>query len=489
MRAASVLCLVTAVAHAMVISPARRFPAVEMVASSPEAADLLKSLASTYNVHDAAASGDANAVDLLLTTGLSTADDRNQYGSTPLHIAVVNGHEDIVSLLLDKGASPNAANEDGNTPLHAAVGKGERQCAKLLLERGADAEITSNSGAKPLIVALQKQDAAMLSTLLDGGVQLDEETVQHVFFLAVAMAEATPQDGTLSEEVPPLLHHVFDADMEQLITRQKSVTNVTCMQPVTVGSGYEVINDDLLAVPLTEGRACDGGDCCVECSRVNLPTFASHREADIFIEELQQVIVPPLHQFSLQKCAFRDMRTTLIFVRLVERMRRAIAHEYGLSLATVTPLQTFVSCFIGAQDKQGGLHSDESTFAEFHYSCVAYLSSQGEDFEGGTFYWNDNKDGARVETAIAPTKGMANIFSSGWENMHEVQPLISGTRFAVPTFFTTNPQEVVKEIASNGPVGSEAVAEALWKCLLTVEEVSDFRRFMMNWHGLLAPGR
>ena len=94
-----------------------------------------------------------------------------------------------------------------------------------------------------------------------------------------------------------------------------------------------------------------------------------------------------------------------------------------------------------------------------------------------------------METAIAPTKGMANIFSSGWENMHEVQPLISGTRFAVPTFFTTNPQEVVKEIASNGPVGSEEVAEALWKCLLTVEEVSDFRRFMMNWHGLLAPGR
>ena len=32
----------------------------------------------------------------------------------------------------------------------------------------------------------------------------------------------------------------------------------------------------------------------------------------------------------------------------------------------------------------------------------------------------------------------------------------------------------------------EAVAEALWKCLLTVEEVS-FRRFMMNWHGCSRP--
>ena len=53
--------------------------------------------------------------------------------------------------------------------------------------------------------------------------------------------------------------------------------------------------------------------------------------------ELQYAIVPPLHQFSLQKCAFRDTRTTLIFVRLVERMRRAIAHEYGLPLASVLP--------------------------------------------------------------------------------------------------------------------------------------------------------
>ena len=149
-----------------------------------------------------------------------------------------------------------------------------------------------------------------------------------------------------------------------------------------------------------------------------------------------------------------------------------------MPLETVTPLQTFVSCFIGAQDKQGGLHSDESTFAEFHYSCVAYLSTQGEEFEGGTFYWNDaDADGARVETPIAPTKGMANIFSSGWENMHEVQPLLSGTRFAVPTFFTTNPEEVVEEVAANGPVGGKQIAEELWKTLLTPEEVSDFRRF------------
>ena len=90
-------------------------------------------------------------------------------------------------------------------------------------------------------------------------------------------------------------------------------------------------------MPLSEGRSCEGGECCDACSRVHFPAFATQAESDAFINELQYAIVPPLHQFSLQKCAFRDQRTTLIFVRLVERMRRAIAHEYGLTLSSITP--------------------------------------------------------------------------------------------------------------------------------------------------------
>ena len=342
-------------------------------------------------------------------------------------------------------------------------------------------------------------------------------------------------------------------------------------------AGYGVINEALEAVPLQEGRACLGGECCEACSRVWMPSFATHRESAAFLEELQFAIVPPLHQFSLQKCAFRDMRTTLIFVRFVERMRRSIAHEYGLPLSGVLPLQTFVSCFIGAQDKQGGLHSDESTHSEFHYSCVMYLSTQHQvrvldasqsclatyvgrcqlaawlcgpvhltpllcsfacrasvscfqDFEGGTFQWSDpptaESNGARVITPQSPTQGAAVIFSSGCEsrieeagttqisslsiiipvldhvprstltrthcrvyrtageNMHEVEPLADGTRFAIPSFFTTcQPDEPVPP-----PADDAAAADELHRTLLTPENVADFRQFMVQWHTLLAPG-
>ena len=39
-------------------------------------------------------------------------------------------------------------------------------------------------------------------------------------------------------------------------------------------------------------------------------------------------------------------------MRFVERMRRAIAHEYGLELSSVLPGQTFVARFDGEQDQQ-----------------------------------------------------------------------------------------------------------------------------------------
>ena len=54
--------------------------------TSEKAVDLIRSLAPSYSLHDAAAAGDANAVDLLLYAGLPS-DARNAKGSTPLHLA------------------------------------------------------------------------------------------------------------------------------------------------------------------------------------------------------------------------------------------------------------------------------------------------------------------------------------------------------------------------------------------------------------------
>lgn len=439
-------------------------------------------------LHDEAAAGNAIAVELLLAAGVEV-NARNEWKSTPLHLAAVNGHGDVVSLLLEHGAEPNAANEDGNTPLHAAVGRGHLQCVQRLLSGGARADAVSNAGMRPFSRAAQKGDAALLSAMVEAGVEMDDALSHDAFWAAVQMCEAAAgtQASHLPAAVPQLLRLVFEADLQQLINREKLISNVTCMQPAMEGTGTNLIDEELVQLTLREGRVCEGGECCAACSRVAFPLFATATETEAFLQELQHAIVPPLHQFSLQKCAFRDMRTTLLFVRFVERMRRAIAHEYGLPLSSVLPMQTFVSCFIGAQDRQGGLHSDESTHPEFHYSAVLYLSTQGQDFEGGTFSWNDppapGQGSERVITPLSPSRGAAIIFSAGWENMHEVEPLASGTRFAIPSFFTTCP--VDPNLAGTPPVDDQAVADELWRTLLVPEAVGDFRQFMARWHTLL----
>ena len=112
-----------------------------------------------------------------------------------------------------------------------------------------------------------------------------------------------PADTPLSAEVPRLLRAAFDADFERLLARGgRAVTNVTCMQPAEAFEGsQQLFDDELLAVPLREGRVCRGGVCCDACSRVAFDSLVTPAEADAFLEELQYAIVPPLHQFSARR--------------------------------------------------------------------------------------------------------------------------------------------------------------------------------------------
>lgn len=67
-------------------------------------------------LHIAAQKGDYRAMELLLKAGL----DANQLGDmdcTPLHYAKMNGHNDVVDLLLRHGASNSIRNAFGKLPL------------------------------------------------------------------------------------------------------------------------------------------------------------------------------------------------------------------------------------------------------------------------------------------------------------------------------------------------------------------------------------
>ena len=119
---------------------------------------------------------------------------------------------------------------------------------------------------------------------------------------------------------------------------------------------------------------------------------------------------------------------------------------------------------------------------------MLYLSAQGDDFDGGSFAFSDPDPaapGGRALSPLSPSRGLAVFFSSGWENMHQVAPVLSGTRFAVPAFFVTRAADAGETTDADDDA---ATADALWRSLLRPESEADFKQIFARWHALLARG-
>lgn len=74
--------------------------------------------------------------------------DKN--GKSPLHIAVEQGHYEIVDFLLVWGSNPNIKDAIGHTPLHSAIIHKHFEIAKLLIINNALVNSVSTTGKTPL---------------------------------------------------------------------------------------------------------------------------------------------------------------------------------------------------------------------------------------------------------------------------------------------------------------------------------------------------
>ena len=105
-------------------------------------------------IHYAAGHCDLEKVTPLLKDNPELISRRDAFGYTPLHDAALEGHKDMVELLLAKGADVNAKDKDGNTPLHEAAYTNDRGFVELLLAEGAEVNAKNSSGSTPLRWAL-----------------------------------------------------------------------------------------------------------------------------------------------------------------------------------------------------------------------------------------------------------------------------------------------------------------------------------------------
>lgn len=77
-------------------------------------------------------------------------------------------------------------------------------------------------------------------------------------------------------------------------------------------------------------------------------------------------------------------------------------------------------------------HVDKCNIGYYDYSAVVYLSTQGVDFEGGEFLFNDPEG----DEILEPRSGRCAIFPSGPEHLHQVRPVTRGSRMVMAMFFT-----------------------------------------------------
>lgn len=100
--------------------------------------------AAMHRLHAAVRSGHPDAIDAALASGV----DINR--TAALELAILSEQDEIVDLLIDRGADVNCPGLGGDPPLAVAARRGKPELMQRLLERGADADMRDQRGMTPL---------------------------------------------------------------------------------------------------------------------------------------------------------------------------------------------------------------------------------------------------------------------------------------------------------------------------------------------------
>ncbi len=123
------------------------------------------------NFHRACLDGDLEAVKALLSNDRTIPNFNNlrmtdEDGFTPLHIAVIRNHNDIVRFLIEKGVSIDLEDSKGRTALYIAIRNGYHELAGRLLDRGASFKNEANDQFSPVFCAFKYSTAIFFNTFM-----------------------------------------------------------------------------------------------------------------------------------------------------------------------------------------------------------------------------------------------------------------------------------------------------------------------------------
>jgi len=138
----------------------------------------------TTALHRAVYAGDARQVRSLLQAG-ARPEAANRYGMTPLALAAASGNTELLALLVESGASVNAADaalRDGQTTLMLAARTGRADAIDLLVRHGADPKaVERRTGTTALMWAALADRGDAIRALVRAGADLDARSALTAF--------------------------------------------------------------------------------------------------------------------------------------------------------------------------------------------------------------------------------------------------------------------------------------------------------------------
>jgi uncharacterized protein len=141
---------------------------------------------------------------IVVGTDINSVD---QYGRTPLHLAVRCYALSTVRLLLQSRADVNAQDQFGDTPLKLAVSRSsidamDMDLIKTILKAGSDVNLPDMTGATPLVTAVRHQEIGLVRLLVDSGasVTVTDQNGNGVLHDIVKVADRSAEKSTAKPE-------------------------------------------------------------------------------------------------------------------------------------------------------------------------------------------------------------------------------------------------------------------------------------------------
>jgi ankyrin repeat protein len=120
---------------------------------------------------------DEEIVSMLTKNGISI-DEKDNYGNSPLHTAILKGNNDYARILINQRVNLNSMNLIGLSPLHVAAFLNNEEVLNQMLLKGAEIDIKGNTGYTPLHIAAEMNHIALAKDLLYMGANSKIKTDQ-----------------------------------------------------------------------------------------------------------------------------------------------------------------------------------------------------------------------------------------------------------------------------------------------------------------------